>query len=183
MKQRQAAARYAKALFALAKERNQTGPLGRELGDVVAMYDGSPELREFFARPSMPRTAKRKAAEDIARRSGLSTLTGNLLALVAERGRATHLGAITETYEKLLDVDLGRARARVRSAISLTDDERQRLAAKLAGLLHADQVVFDEVVDPTLLGGFVVESGTILLDGSLKGQLDTVRRRLEKGMR
>ena len=183
MKQRQAAARYAKALFALAKERNQTGPLGRELGDVVAMYDGSPELREFFARPSMPRTAKRKAAEDIARRSCLSTLTGDLLALVAERGRATHLGSIAEKYEKLLDVDLGRVRAHVRSAVPLTDDERERLAAGLAKMLHADQVVLDEVVDPTLLGGFVVENGTILLDASLQGQLDTVRRRLENGTR
>jgi len=178
MKRRRPAARYAKALFALASERNQTELIGRELGALVSMYEGNPELREFFARPSRPSATRGAVAAEICRRSGLSKLAGDFLALLAERRRADHLSAIAEKYEKLLDGDLGRVRAHVRSVVPLTDDERQRLTATLTKTLRADQVVLDEVLDPTLLGGFVVENGTILLDGSLRGQLDTMRRRL-----
>lgn len=51
MKQRRAAAPYAKALFALAKQRNQTEVVGRELGDVAATFESDLDLRDFFARP------------------------------------------------------------------------------------------------------------------------------------
>jgi F0F1-type ATP synthase delta subunit len=68
----------------------------------------------------------------------------------------------------------------MRSAVSLTDDERQRLTATLTKTL---QVVLDGVVKPTLLGGVLVENGTIVLDGSLRGQLDAIRRRLAYGTR
>jgi F-type H+-transporting ATPase subunit delta len=71
----------------------------------------------------------------------------------------------------------------MRSAVSLTDDERQRLTATLTKTLQAGQVVLDRVVKPTLLGGVLVENGTIVLDGSLRGQLDAIRRRLAYGTR
>lgn len=181
MKARHAGASYAQALFALAKERNQTSIVSRELGEVAAMCAQRSDLREFLARPSLPRTAKRAAAVDICRRAGLSALIGDFLALIAERGRAREVGAIAEKYEKLLDADVGRVRARVRTAVALTDAERCRLRANLSTALGADQVVLDEMVDPTLLGGFVVENDTILVDGSLKGQLKAIRHRLVAG--
>ena len=183
MKQHQVAARYAKALFAIAKERRQTGLIGCELRALVTMYEGSPDLREFFARPSLPPAAKRAAATEIGRRSGLAKLAVDFLALVVERGRANHVGVIAETYEKLLDIELGRARAHVRSAVPLTAGEQERLVATLGKMLPADQVVLDEIVDPGLLSGFVVETGSVVLDGSLRGQLNTMRRRLADGTR
>ena len=53
---------YAKALFTLAKERNQTEFGGRELGDLAATFESDFDLRDFFARPSTPATAKRTVA-------------------------------------------------------------------------------------------------------------------------
>jgi len=63
---RRAAAPYAKALFALAKERNQTGLIGRELGDVAATFESDPDLRDFLARPWIPATAKQAVAREFA---------------------------------------------------------------------------------------------------------------------
>lgn len=59
VKQGRAAAPYAKALFALATESNQTELVGRELGDVAATFEGDLDLRDFFARPWIPVTARR----------------------------------------------------------------------------------------------------------------------------
>jgi len=181
MTPRRAAGPYAKALFALAKERDQTELVGRELGDMAGTFDSDPGLRDFLARPWIAPAVKRAVAMDIARRSGLSKLSGDFLALVAARGRGDHLAAIVETYRALVDEDLGRLRARVRTAIPLTDDERGMLTAKLLHALGGRQAVLEEVVDPAMLGGFTVESGSILLDGSLEGQLERLRRRLATG--
>ncbi len=180
MKHRRAAASYAKALFAVAKERNQTEVVSRELDDVTATFE-STELRDFFARPWIPKTAKRAVAMQVARRSDLSTLTSDFLALLAERGRTDYLRVIDEKYEKLLDADLGRVRAHVRSAVPLTDAQRGMLSAKLTQVLGGRQAVLKEVVDRAMLGGFIVESGSVVLDGSLEGQLERMRRRLARG--
>lgn len=117
MKQRRAAAPYAKALFELAKERNQAELVGRELGDMAATFASDLDLSDFFARPWIPAVAKRTAAKAVAERSGLSKLAGDFFALVAERGRADHLAVVAEKYQKLLDADLRRVRAHVRTAV------------------------------------------------------------------
>jgi len=100
VKPRRAAAPYAKALFALAKERNQTELIGRELDD---------------------------AATTFASRCG----TARLLRPAVDS----------------VDKDLGRVRARVRTAVPLTHDERRTLSVKLAQALGARQAVLEEAVD------------------------------------
>jgi F-type H+-transporting ATPase subunit delta len=93
---------------------------------------------------------------------------------VAGGGRTDHLKVIAEKYDKRLDEDLGRVRARVRTAVPLTDKEREMLSAKLETVLERRQVVLEEIVDRGMLGGFLVESDSVILDGSL----DRMRRRL-----
>jgi F-type H+-transporting ATPase subunit delta len=178
MKPRRAAAPYAKALFALAKERNQTELVGRELDDVAATFESDLDLRDFLARPWTPAAVKRTVAKEIAQQSGLSKLTSDFLTLVAGRGRADHLEAIAEKYRKLLDEDLGRVRAQVCTAVPLTEEERGTLSATVGQVLGGRQVVLKEVVDRAMLGGFVVESDGVVLDGSLEGQIERMRRRL-----
>ena len=182
MKQRQAAARYARALFEVAKQRNETDIVGHELSVLVTMWRQSADLREFFVRPSLPRNARREAAVEIGQRCGLSKLAVDFFALIAEQGRASHITLMAEKFEKLVDADLRRVRVHVRSASRLTEDERERLRARLAKTLHAETVEMDETVDPALLGGFVVENDTLLLDGSLSGQLQAIRSRLQSGV-
>ena len=118
---------------------------------------------------------------DVAQRSGLSKLTTDFVILVAGRGRTDYIKVIAERYRKLLDEHLERVRARVRTTVPLTDKERLTLSAKIGQALQSRQVLLDEIIDPTMLGGFVVESGGIVLDGSLEGQLERIRRRLGTG--
>ena len=178
MKRRRAATPYAKALFELAKERGEAELIGREVDDAAATFEGVAELRDFFARPWIPPTVKRAVATEVAQRSGLSKLTTDFLALVAVRGRTDHLKVIAEKYQKRLDEDLGRVCPHVRTPVPLTDNEREMLAAKLGKALGSRQVMREEIVDRAMLGGFIVESDSVVLDGSLEGQLDRMRRRL-----
>jgi F-type H+-transporting ATPase subunit delta len=183
VKRRRAATPYAKALFAVAKERDQMELVGRELGDAVATFGSVAELHDFFARPWIPAAAKRAVATEVAQRSGFSKLTSDFLALVAERGRTDHLAVIADKYQKFLDDDLDRVRAHVRTAVPLSDETRDTLAAKLKRALGGRKVMLEEIVDSRMLGGFIVESRGVVLDGSLDGQLEKMRRHLGAGER
>ena len=181
MKHRRAATAYAKALFAVAKEQGCAEVVSRELGEVTATFEQDEKLRDLFARPWIAPSTRRAVATEIAERSHLSKLTTQFVALIAERRRSDDLEAIEEQYQRLLDADLGRALVQVRSAVPLTDAQRAILSRTLAPALGGRQAVFEEVVDHALLGGFVVESGSVVLDGSLEGQLERLRRHLASG--
>jgi F-type H+-transporting ATPase subunit delta len=172
---------YAKALFELARERNQTDAVARDLGTVAELFAGQAELRAFFARPWVAASAKRAAAADLATRLQISALTRDFLALVAAQGRIDHVDAIVDAYRELQDQAEGRVRARVRTAQPLSEAERTALAARLGRVLGGKQVVLEEVADRELLGGFVAEVGSMLLDASLDGQLARMRQRLVHG--
>jgi F-type H+-transporting ATPase subunit delta len=104
----------------------------------------------------------------------------DFLGLVAERGRVDHLDEIVAAYRALADEDLGQARAEVRTAVALTEEAKRQLAARLERAV-GKRILLEERVDPTLLGGFVARVGSLILDGSLDGQLRRLRERLAGG--
>jgi F-type H+-transporting ATPase subunit delta len=173
-----AAKPYARALFEIAKERGLTAEIGAELDRVAAAVREAAPLREVLARPWIAAPAKRAMTAELATRIGLSTVVRDFIALVAAQGRIGELEAIAVTYRDLVDTDLGRVRARVRTAVPLSDPERATLAARLARELGVREAMLDENVDPTMLGGFVAEVGSVVFDGSLNGQLARLKERL-----
>jgi F-type H+-transporting ATPase subunit delta len=172
---------YAKAIFELARERNQADQLEAELGRVATLVGEEGELAAVLSRPWITPASKRKVAEEIGQRLELSKLGRDVLALVAAHGRGDHLGAIATAYRGMLDAAHGRVRARVRTAVALTDGDRAALTTKLSRALDNKHVVIDEVTDHQLLGGFVAEIGSLVVDGSLDGQLVRLRQRLARG--
>jgi F-type H+-transporting ATPase subunit delta len=180
VKSHRAARSYAKALFELAKERNQTDAVARELASAVEVLATDAALTQFFARPGVAATVKRAVAEEIGQRLEVSKLARDFLALVADHGRGDELPDIAEAYRDLVDADAGRVRARVRCVIPLTEAERTALASRL-GAAVGRTVIVEERVDKDLLGGLIVEVGSRVADGSLDGQLARIKERLERG--
>lgn len=174
------ARRYAKALFMAAREAGAAVETSRELGALQEALREHPEVRDILARPWIKPADRRGVAVAVAEKSGAGRLVRDFAGLVAERGRADHLGEIVLAYRALVDDDLGQARAEVRSAVALTEDLKRRLAARLEQILRK-RIIIEERVDNTLLGGFVAQIGSLILDGSLDGQLARMRQRLARG--
>ena len=171
---------YARALHDLAKERRQTEAVSRELEAIVEVVERDSELRGFFMSPWVPAAAKRMTAMEVAARLELSPLVRDFVGLVARGGRAPHLAAIARAFRDMVDEDLGRVRARVRTRVALTDTAREALRARLGTAMGGKQVIMEEDVDAYLLGGFVAEIGTYIVDGSLDGQLARIEERLKR---
>jgi F-type H+-transporting ATPase subunit delta len=172
---------YAKALFELARERQQGEQVGGEIERAATVLTEDRTLGAMLGRPWISPANKRAVAWEIAQRLQLSPLARDFMALVAAQGRADHLGAIALAYRNLLDAEQGRVRARVRTAVPLTERDRAALGTRLSRALGGKQVLIDEVLDKNLLGGFVAEIGSLIADGSLNGQLSRLRERLTHG--
>ena len=181
MRAREATARrYARAVYDLARESGDTDAVGRELAQVTDVATRDAAVRDVLTRPWIKPDDRRAIAAAIAQKAGARKLVQDFLGLVAERGRADHLAEIAAAYQALVDAERGQARAQVRSAVALTDAEKRELSARLERAL-GKRILLEERVDTTLLGGFVAQVGSLILDGSLDGQLARLRQRLARG--
>jgi len=174
------ARRYAKALYDVAREAGATEAVGKEVEQVAAICGADAAARGVLTRPWIKPADRRAVAVAIAQKVGARKVVQDFVGLVAERGRADHLPEIVAAYRTLEDAELGRARAQVRTAVALTDAEKRQLSAKLERAL-GKRIILEEQVDATLLGGFIAQVGSLILDGSLDGQLARMRQRLVRG--
>jgi F-type H+-transporting ATPase subunit delta len=174
------ARRYAKALYDVAREAGATEAVGQEIEQVAVVLARDAAAHDVLTRPWIKPADRRGVAMTIGQKVGTRKLVQDFVGLVAERGRADHLPEIVAAYQTLVDAELGRARAQVRTAVALTAGEKQQLSGKLERAL-GKRIILEEQVDATLLGGFVAQVGSLILDGSLDGQLARMRQRLARG--
>ncbi len=92
MKSREATARrYAKALFAVAREGGSVEAVGRDLDAFVDVMGAQRELRDVLLRPWIKPAERRAVAHEVAQRAGLGKLVQDFVSLVAARGRMDHM--------------------------------------------------------------------------------------------
>jgi F-type H+-transporting ATPase subunit delta len=137
----------------------------------------SPELHNALVTPAIPSNRKKAVVGRIADILKLSRVTRNFLFVLIDHRRIAGFPEIVNTLETVLDERLGFARAEVTSAQELKDAERQALNQVLERVSGKRiRIAFD--VDPALIGGVVARIGSTVYDGSLRGQLLTLGRRL-----
>jgi F-type H+-transporting ATPase subunit delta len=173
------ARRYAKALFGLAADRGRIEQWSQGLEAMKTAVEDSHELREVLANPVYEKEQRRAVAAQLAGALGLDEEPANLLYLLGDRNRMGYLSAIVDHFRALADEKLGRVRAAVTSAVPLDDAAVRSIAGKLAESTRA-QVVVERTVDPALLGGVVAKVGSLVFDGSVRSQLEELRRTLRE---
>jgi len=168
--------RYARALADVAG-RGDYRRVGRELEDFTAVYGESAELRELFDTPAVPLAEKIKVVEAIAGRLGAAQVTTNFLRVLAANYRMGLLREICQTFRRIANERLGVVEVKIISAGDLSDAERQALRARFSELT-GKQVEFDFRRDQELVGGILAQIGSVIYDGSVRGQLERIRRGL-----
>ena len=180
MKSTTAAIRYAKALFALAKEEHRVTDIRGELDSLGSLLSENDELREALLTPLYP-VAERKAILDaIADRGGLSPLMKNFCAYLIDQRRLIAYEAIREEFDRLADEDAGLVNAEVITASPLDERRKDRLRRALSERT-GQEVRLTVTLDPSLIGGAVAKVGDLVFDGSLSTQLSQLRANLLKG--
>jgi len=173
------ARRYAKALFTLAAEMGRVEPWSDALQALKQAVEGSPDLVDVLSNPVYSKEQRRAIVEKLAGALRLDQEPTSLLYLLAERNRLGYLAAVVDTFRALADQHLGRLRARVTSAVPLDASATAAIAEKLSQATKT-QVLLEKAVDPALLGGVVAQVGSLVYDGSVRTQLEELRRTLKQ---
>jgi len=108
---------------------------------------------------------------------GIAEVELNLFRLLRRKARLALGPSIAEYFQELLDEERGIARARVRTAVALDDAQREAIAQRLASQT-GKTIVLDTEVDPSIIGGAIVQIGDQLIDGSTRRRLQRLRQEL-----
>ena len=174
------ARRYARALFALARDESRIEAIRAELDALAALFEQSPELQHALFRPLHPGAERRAALRRVSERLGTSASVNNFCSFLIDQRRIVDFPAIREEYGRLADEAAGRTQAEVVAATPLGEEQQERLRRALTA--HTGREVEISVrVDEGLLGGVVAKVGDLVFDGSLRTQLEQLRSNLMKG--
>ena len=174
------ATRYAHALAeAVTGRASALRPqdAARELRAFESVFASSWELRNALVTPSVPVGRKRAVVDRLAERLKLSRISRNFLCVLVDHRRIALLAEIVRSFERVIDERMGLATASVTSACELSETERASLNRQLQRITGR-QVRAEYAVDPALIGGAVARIGSTVYDGSVRGQLASLRRRL-----
>jgi len=173
------ATRYANALADVVTAAGSALAPQDALGELRSFASAleSPELRNALITPAVPPARKRAVIGRVADILGLSRITRNFLFVLIDRRRIAEFSDVVNAFEQILDERLGFARAQVASARELTEEQRAALTAVLEKASDK-RLRAQFAVDASLIGGVLARIGSTVYDGSVRGQLQTLRRRL-----
>jgi F-type H+-transporting ATPase subunit delta len=173
------AGRYGHALFALAKEQNAVARVADELTTFAAMLAESADLRYLVKSPVLPADVQVKALSAVLDWAKLGGITANFLKLVASKRRLFAVADMIKAYLALADREKGVTRARVTAAEPLSDGHLATLKAALQEVAGGKSVDLAVKLDPSIIGGIIVQLGSRMIDSSLKTKLETIRTRMK----
>jgi F-type H+-transporting ATPase subunit delta len=167
---------YARALYDAAKDENRVDAVREELGDFVEAQRQVPELRELLRSPRLDPTLKASALEELL--GDGEQLVRNFVMLLAEKGRAGEIEEIARDFERIVSQEEGILDVELTTAVPLSEEEAGEVIAQIEKA-SGRPVVATRRVDPDLIGGIVLQAGSLRLDASVRGRLDNLRNELK----
>ena len=152
---------YAEALLEASQENERLDRVREDFDAFAAAVADSDELREFLANPQIESQTKSAALED----------------LLAEKSRIAEIADVHEEWERLLAREEQVLELELTTAVELSDEEAARVVEQIEKE-SGRRVVATRSVDPGLIGGLVVQAGSIRLDASVRGRLQQLREEL-----
>lgn len=172
-------ARYAQALFDLAKDEKKVAAVESDLKSLKGMAAESADLRTLIHSPGF--TAEQKAAGlgAIAAKAKFNPLTVKFIGFLSAQRRANALMSVITSFEQLAAKERGAVSAEVVTAVPMSSAQAKGVAAALRQALGKDPEIATRV-DPSILGGIKVRVGSRLFDASLKSKLDSLKFALKR---
>jgi F-type H+-transporting ATPase subunit delta len=171
------ARRYAGAAFSVAARTGEYDawltPL-TELARILQM----PSARTIFASPAVPTSQKRAALDRLLPTA--PPMVRNFLHILAERDRLAEVPGIADALRDLINKQRGIITAEVTTAIPLDASMERLVAQRLGAYLNRDpeKVTIRSRVDPSIIGGVIARVGDELVDDSVRGRIQRLRRTL-----
>ncbi len=177
MRQTILARRYAKALFSLGKEQGKNESYSEALGAIAELYKDE-SVENALINPLYPLDARQKVMAKIAELAKADTILTSFLNLLLEKKRADILPDIAHEMQVMVDQEQNISHGSVVSAIELDDALKEKIQQTLEKIT-GNKVILEASVDPSIIGGVVAKVGDLVLDGSIKTQLNGLKESIK----
>ncbi len=164
---------YAEALFELALQKGDVPAFSAALDEVERAIGADPGYEALLASPAIPRAKRLKSLEDVFG-GKLPREIVALMKLMVSRSHAREIGSMIQVFRGMAREHRGESIARVRSAVALTEEEKDILREKLKKTFGRTAIL-ECSVDPSLLGGVRVEMDGRVLDGTVRARLQKIK--------
>jgi F-type H+-transporting ATPase subunit delta len=166
---------YAEALLEAAQEKKRLGDVRKQFDDFAAAVEGSDDLRGFVRNPQLEPQAKRGALEEML--EGADELFLNFIRLLVEKDRVAEIEDVYVEWTRLLARQERILELELQTAVELSDQEAAKVVEQIEKA-SGRKVVASRTVDPDLIGGLVVQAGSVRLDASVRGRFEQLREEL-----
>ena len=171
------AERYAEALMDLCKDTRAQQDAEKNLRDFIDALNTSDSLRALLPSPVISKQEKRGVIEALASKLGFKEQIRNFLLVLLDHDRLDALKGIAQQLSAMIDAAANRVQATVTSAVALEKNELDPIR-KEAERLTGKTVVMTTQVDASIMGGVVTKIGNVVLDGSVRTDLEMLRESL-----
>jgi len=161
---------YAEAFLQVAEEAKEVDKVVEQSKSILKLWNESPDFRNAMASPVLEIDSKKKALEKIFS-DDLSKSFISFLKLLADRQRIAFLNSVLERLLELYREQRNIALATVTSASALDEDQQAEILKQVQNVAQTDNLELNLKVDPDLIGGFIVNVGSKVIDASLSGQV------------
>ncbi len=172
------AKRYAKALFAVGKEEDAVADYALAIGQLAGLFVGTPEVEDALTNPMYPIDVRVKVAQKLMQAMQSSEVMARFITLLVQKKRVFALPEIAKQFQDLVDADKNICRGTVISATELSPEIRAKVESTLNSLT-GKQVTLATEVDSSIIGGIIAKVGDLVLDGSLKSQLEGLKESIK----
>lgn len=173
------AARYATAVFDLARDEKALPQLETDVDALDAALGDSADLRDLISSPVYARAEQAAAILAVAKKMEVSALTANTLGLMAEKRRLFVLPQLIAALRALIAEEKGEVVAEVTAATKLTKAQSDKLVKALKAKVGKD-IKLQTSVDETLIGGLVVKVGSKMIDTSIRSKLAALQNAMKE---
>ncbi len=171
-----ASRRYARAILSIGQAQGNLEPLTAEVERLAQSIESSTDLRTVLLNPAFSQTQRQAVLDQVCQRLALTKTTQSLAQLLLSRGRLPNLPGIARSLRQMVDEVAGRIRVRLVSAKPLDAAAETRIRSALSKAT-GKTVLCDKSVDESLIGGVITQVGDVIYDGSIKGQLASLKTR------
>jgi len=172
--------RYARALLSLGMEEGRYQEYGKELWAFADFCESHRELNQAISNPAFTLEDRKEILKTVLARSATSETIRNFLNLLLDKNRISALGEISTLYEQLTDEVSNILRAEVVVSRPLAGEAEVRLGKALERMT-SKKVKMKVRQDSGILGGVIVKIGDLVVDGSVKAQVQGIKESLKRG--
>jgi F-type H+-transporting ATPase subunit delta len=172
------AGRYAKSLIDLAIEKDQLDAVYNDMLELQAAFKGSKELVNLLKSPIIKADRKDKIMDAITA-GKITVITASFIKLMLRKGRESYLPEVVTAFIDQYKVNKGIHTVKLTTAVPVSEDLKNVIMDKVRDGKHIRKIELNTEVNEDLIGGFVLEVGDQMVDGSIAYELHNIKKQFQ----